>query len=314
MKVQRIGKVLAFTSICLSLALTANFVPAEPTEAAVQVGAHSASLRTKLLWKMEFNGRAGTKPSDAVFSYDLGGGGWGNAEHQSYTDYNAVMNGTGRLRINLNRVSYDVENDIYPDCPIDTPGNACEFESARIITKDKLNFKYGRIIARIKNPAGIGTWPAFWLLGSDIETNAWPNCGEIDIMEGKGAEPFTVHGTVHGPGYSGGDGITNSRSLSRSLTSTYHTYQIDWLPNSIKWYVDGKLYHSVTPNDLGNNSWVFNKSMFMILNVAAGGWFTGQIDPDLNNAHMAVDYIRYYSINGYGILSGTSAAKKAGKP
>lgn len=277
----------------------------------------TAATVKRLLWHMEFTGKSGTKPSSKVFSYDLGGGGWGNNEHQAYTDHNATLNGSGALNLKLNRIAYDPE-DLYEMCPINTPGNACEFESARIQTKGKLNFKYGRLEARIKVPSGDGTWPAFWLLGSDISSNAWPNCGEIDIMETKGSEPYTVHGTAHGPGYSGGDGIVNTKTLSTRLSSGYHIYALEWTYNKMSWYIDGKLYHTVTPSIVGGHTYVFNKPMFMILNVAAGGWFAGDIDPDLNTAQMSVDYIRYYAIKVgstyYGSLSGTTSAKLAGKP
>jgi beta-glucanase (GH16 family) len=272
-----------------------------------------ASVTKRLLWKQEFTGRAGTLPNSKIFSYDMGGGGWGNNEHQAYTNHNASLSGTGQLILNLKRITPDLE-DLYEQCPIDTPGNACEFESSRLQTKGKLSFKYGRLEARIRVPNGDGTWPAFWLLGTDITTNAWPNCGEIDIMETKGAEPFTVHGTAHGPGYSGGDGIVDTQTISGRLGSGYHVYALDWTYNKMQWSIDGKVYHTVTPSVVGNHSYVFNKQMFMIMNVAAGGWFAGDIDPDLNSAWMGIDYIRYYSINGVGQVSGTASAIAAGKP
>ena len=265
----------------------------------------------RLLWKQEFTGRSGTKPNSSIFNYDLGGGGWGNNEHQAYTTHNATYTGGGVLAIRAQRVTYQID-DIPEYCPI--LSNVCEFESARIQTKGKVAFKYGRLEARIRVPAGDGTWPAFWLLGTDILSNAWPNCGEIDIMETKGANPYNVYGTAHGPGYSGGDGIVNSAYSRTALSAGYHVYRIDWLPNSIKWYVDGRLYHTVTPAIVGGHQYVFNKPMFMILNLAMGGWFTGDIDPDLNNAALYVDYVRYYSINGVGAVSGTRNALLAGKP
>ena len=267
----------------------------------------------KILWTQSFNEKAGTKVDPKIWSYNIGAGGWGNNEHQAYTNHNATLTGSGALALKLQRIVVD-QSDLYETCPIDTPGNACEFESARIQTKGKLNFQYGRLEARIKVPVGDGTWPAFWLLGSDISTNAWPNCGEIDIMETKGSEPYTVHGTAHGPGYSGGDGIVNTRTISARLGSGYHIYALDWTKNKMQWSIDGKIYHTVTPSVVGNHSYVFNKPMFMILNVAAGGWFAGDIDPDLNSAQMSVDYIRYYSINGQGRVTGSSSAIAAGKP
>jgi beta-glucanase (GH16 family) len=290
---------LVFTSVSSSQGM-----PTTPKQAAVS---------KKLIWKQEFTGKSGVKPSSKIFNYDLGGGGWGNYEHQAYTNHNATLNGTGALNLKLQRITVDL-TDLYETCPIDTVGNACEFESARIQTKGKLNFQYGRLEARIKVPVGDGTWPAFWLLGSDISSNAWPNCGEIDIMETKGSEPFTVHGTAHGPGYSGGDGIVNTKTVTSRLGAGYHIYALDWTKNKMVWSIDGKAYHVVTPSIVGNHTYVFNKPMFMILNVAAGGWFAGDIDPDLNSATMSVDYIRYYSINGQGKVTGSAAAIAAGKP
>jgi beta-glucanase (GH16 family) len=295
----------------LAVAVLLGFQP--PASAGAAFAPHEAASSKRLLWHQEFTGRSGTKPSSRIFNYDVGGGGWGNNEHQSYTNYNATLNGSGQLVIKLNRITPDL-NDLYDICPIDTPGGACEFESSRIQTKGKLNFKYGRLEARIKVPVGDGTWPAFWLLGSDISSNAWPNCGEIDIMETKGSEPYTVHGTAHGPGYSGGDGVVNTTSLSSRLGSGYHTYAIEWTPNRIRWYIDSRLYHTVTPSIVGNHTYVFNKPMFLILNVAAGGWFAGDIDPDLNLARMYVDYIRFYSIGGYGSVTGSRLAIAAGRP
>ena len=303
----------AFKLIAIGLAASALIAGQSSVSQGVTPAPKQAALSKKLVWKQEFTGKAGTKPNSKIFNYDLGGGGWGNNEHQAYTNHNAELTGTGQLAIKLKRITVDPD-DLYEMCPIDTPGNACEFESSRLQTKGKLNFKYGRLEARIKVPVGDGTWPAFWLLGSDISTNAWPNCGEIDIMETKGSEPYTVHGTAHGPGYSGGDGIVNTRTLSTKLGAGYHVYALDWTPNKMQWSVDGKIYHTVTPSIVGNHTYVFNKSMFMIMNVAAGGWFAGDIDPDLNSAQMTIDYIRYYKLGSFGTISGSSAAIAAGKP
>jgi beta-glucanase (GH16 family) len=289
--------------LCLQPAASQGITPAPKTGAVYK----------KLLWHQEFREKAGTKPNSKIFNYDLGGGGWGNNEHQAYTNHNATQTGTGVMALNLKRIPYDPD-DIYEMCPIDTPDNSCEFESARIQTKGKVHFQYGRLEARIKVPVGDGTWPAFWLLGTDISTNAWPNCGEIDIMETKGSEPYTVHGTAHGPGYSGGDGIVSTKTLGSRLGTGYHVYALEWTYNKMKWYVDGKLYHTVTPSVVGGHTYVFNKPMFMILNVAAGGWFAGDVDPDLNSAQMRVDYIRYYSLNGVGRVTGSSSGIAAGRP
>jgi len=204
---------------------------------------------------------------------------------------------------------------LYYTCPINTQGSACEFLSSRIQTQGNLAFQYGELSARIKMPAGDGVWPAFWLLGNDISTNQWPNSGEIDIVETRGDQyPFTAVGTAHGPGYSGENGIMSTATASKSLSAGYHTYTVIWLKNKIQWLLDGKVYHTVTPTQTGSN-YVFNKPFFLILNLAMGGNFVGgSIDPTLQSAQMSIDWIRYYSYNGAGKVSGSKAAIAAGKP
>jgi beta-glucanase (GH16 family) len=280
--------------------------------------AKSSKPTLKLLWHQEFAGKAGTAPDSSIFNFDLGGGGWGNLEHEAYVDTNAALDGTkqGNLVITANRYTPNL-NDIYYTCPINTQGSACEFLSSRIQTQGNVQFQYGELSARIKVPAGDGVWPAFWLLGNDINTNAWPSCGEIDIMEARGDQyPFTAFGTAHGPGYSGADGIVNTASAKTALSAGYHTYTVIWQKNKIQWLLDGKVFNTVTPAIVGaGKTYVFNKPFFMILNLAMGGNFVGgSIDPSLTNAAMSVDWIRYYSYNGAGKVSGTKAALKAGKP
>lgn len=272
----------------------------------------------KMLWHQEFTGKAGTKPSSQIFNYDLGGGGWGNLEHQAYVDDHATLDGSkqGNLVIKADRYTPNL-NDLYYTCPINTPGSACEFLSSRIQTQDKLQFQYGQLSARIKVPSGDGVWPAFWLLGNDINKNVWPGCGEIDIMEARGDQyPFTAFGTAHGPGYSGSEGIVNTASASKPLSAGYHTFTIVWQKNKIQWLLDGKVYNTVTPSIVGaGKSYVFNKPYFMILNLAMGGNFVGgPVDPSLTDASLSIDWIRYYSYNGVGKVSGSKAAIAAGKP
>ena len=267
----------------------------------------------KLLWSDEFEGPAGSGVNSNFWNFDLGDGtsagipGWGNQEREWYLAEQAALSGSSELVITAERNTSTTDYPAYY-------GEPAEWLSAKLTTKAKVEVLYGLIEARVKIPTGAGTWPAFWLLGSDISSNAWPNCGEIDIMETKGSEPYTVHGTAHGPGYSGGDGIVNTKTVSSRLGSGYHIYALDWTKNKMVWSIDGKAYHVVTPSIVGNHTYVFNKPMFMILNVAAGGWFAGDIDPDLNSAQMTVDYIRYYSINGQGRVTGSSSAIAAGKP
>ena len=271
----------------------------------------------KLLWHQEFAGKAGSGPNTKIFNYDLGGGGWGNLEHETYVDDHAKLDGSkqGNLVISATRYSPDLNNDIYYQCPINTQGSACEFLSSRLQTQGNLAFQYGKVSARIKMPAGDGVWPAFWMLGNDISTNQWPNSGEIDIVETRGDQyPTTVFGTAHGPGYSGENGIVNTTNTKVALSSGYHVFSVIWLKNKIQWLIDDKVFHTVTPTQTGRN-YVFNKPFFLIMNLAMGGNFVGgPVDPTLQSAQMSIDWIRYYSYNGAGKVSGTKAAIAAGKP
>ena len=258
--------------------------------------ANVAPLAKKYLWQIEFNGKAGQAPSSKYFKFNTGGGGWGNSEEQYYvnTRKTSATDGNGKMVFTASKISYEsASSDKY---------FPYKFKSARIYTKGKVSFKYGRMEARIKLPAGVGTWPAFWLLGTDISTNTWPDCGEIDIMEAKGSLPSTTFGTIHGPGYFGGGGISGGTTLPAPLSENYHVYAIEWKPNSIEWYIDDLLFHSITKEQVQPNEWVFNKKYFLILNLAMGGLFTGEIDPELEESKMYIDWIRYSKIDGWGTV------------
>jgi beta-glucanase (GH16 family) len=168
-----------------------------------------------------------------------------------------------------------------------------------LITKNKFAQKYGRFEARIKIPYGQGIWPAFWMLGDNIDTAGWPTSGEIDIMENIGREPGTVHGTIHGPGYSGGKSIGASYSLPNNapFADDYHTYALEWEPNVLRFYVDGILYKTRTPADLPpGTAWVYDRPFFLLLNLAVGGNWPG--NPDNSTVFpqtMKVDYVRVYT-------------------
>lgn len=241
-----------------------------------------------LTWSDEFNGSSGSPVDSSKWSFDIGGNGWGNNELQTYTNRtsNAVLV-EGALVITALKETLTGPDKITRD-----------YTSARLLTRNKLTQTYGRFEARIKVPYGQGIWPAFWLLGNDIATAGWPNCGEIDIMENIGREPAIVHGTLHGPGYSGARGITGSYTLasSQKFTDDYHTFAVEWEPNVIRFYVDGLLYKTRTPADLpAGKKWVFSHPFFVILNVAVGGKFPG--NPDATTVFpqlMKVDYVRVY--------------------
>lgn len=249
----------------------------------------------KYLWQEEFKGKAGLAPNSKFFKFNTGGGGWGNSEEQYYvnTRKTSATDGNGKMVFTATKISYDL--------PSSDKYFPYKFKSARIYTKGKLSFKYGRLEARIKLPAGVGTWPAFWMLGTDNGINTWPDCGEIDIMEARGSLPSTTFGTIHGPGYFGGGGISSGTTLDTPLTAGYHVYAVNWKPNSIEWYVDDILYHSVT-NEQVPGDWVFNKRFFLILNLAMGGLFTGEIDPSIEETKMYIDWIRYSKYDGWGTV------------
>jgi beta-glucanase (GH16 family) len=236
----------------------------------------------QLIWSDEFNGAPGSPPDPAKWVYDLGGNGWGNHELEVYIDSraNSHLDGQGHLVIQALQA---------------TPG---KFTSARLKSQGKFAFEYGRAEARIRIPYGQGIWPAFWMLGSDVKRKGWPTCGEIDIMENIGREPDIVHGTVHGPGYSGGKSIGKPFQLPAGrFADDYHIYAVEWTPERIDFLVDGQNYQSVTPASLpSGKKWVYDHPFFLILNLAVGGAWPG--NPDQTTAFpqtMLVDYVRVYA-------------------
>jgi beta-glucanase (GH16 family) len=246
----------------------------------------------KLAFKDEFNKTANAPVDTEKWTTEIGGGGWGNQERQYYTNSieNASHDGQGSLVIKAIKLT--------PPLTLSCWYGPCQYTSARLITKQKFDRKYGRFEARIKIPAGRGLWPAFWMLGKNIDKFGWPQCGEIDILENIGREPSTVHGTIHGPGYSGANGIGAAYNLANNQTfaADFHVYAIEWSENKISWFVDGNLYQTIVPTNLPQNSqWVFEQPFFMILNLAIGGPWGG--DPDNTTVFpgvMVIDYVRVY--------------------
>ncbi|GAA1663646.1 glycoside hydrolase family 16 protein [Kribbella yunnanensis] len=240
-----------------------------------------------------FDGPAGQAPDANKWRYDIGGSGWGNNERQYYTNStrNSAKDGNGNLVITARRESGGFQ------CHYGT----CEYTSARLLTAQTFTQTYGRWEARIKIPGTQGVWPAFWMLGS--QGGGWPNNGEIDIMENIGREPNTVHGTIHGPGYSGAEGIGAAYNSpnGQPFRNDFHTYRVDWAPNVITWYVDGVQYQRRTPADLGGDQWVFNHPFFMIMNVAVGGYWPGYPDGStVMPQTMTIDYVRVSTLDGTG--------------
>lgn len=237
----------------------------------------------QLVWEDGFEGPAGQAPDASKWAYDIGTGdnGWGNQELQYYTDRpeNIALNGSGQLAITARSESY--------------AGSA--FTSARIKTQGLFEQAYGRFEARIKLPWGPGIWPAFWMLGADITQTPWPQCGEIDIMEYRGQQPHLIHGSVHGPGYSGGAAITKAFGLENGRFDVdFHVFAIEWGEDYIDYFVDDTLYQRITPGGV-TGEWVYDHPFFLLLNVAVGGNFVGFPTSQTPFPQtMLVDYVKVY--------------------
>lgn len=272
----------------LRLLATLMLAACAPTVAPVS---SAASSGWALTWSDEFDGAAAAPIDTTRWVAESGGEGWGNHEREFYTGRaeNVSLDGAGHLVITARAE------------PRDTPYRcwygSCLYSSARIATKGKFQQTYGRFESRIRIPRGHGLWPAFWMLGSDIDGIGWPKSGEIDVMENIGREPTVVHGTVHGPGYSGAGGITSSDTLAVALADDFHVYAVEWSPNQIRWLIDEREYHRITPADIPAGArWVFDHPFFLLLNVAVGGDWPA--DPDASTIfpqRMQVDYVRVYS-------------------
>lgn len=268
----------------------------------------SSTPKLKLLWSEEFNGKKGSAPSSKSWNFNLGGPN-SNGELEYYTKRasNIAMDGAGHLVITANRIADQSENIVGTDPLADSILNACQacqFTSGFINSSYKLSFQYGMVSVKMKVPSGTGTWPAFWMLGTSILKGIpWPDAGEIDISEVKGEQPNAAYGTIHGPGMEttgGGFGSVYNGDFI-DLSQDYHIYSIMWKKNQIDWYVDGNLYFTATAGDPSAGTWVYNQPFYLLLNLAMGGTFGNNgIDPSLNQAQLAVDYIRYYSVNGLG--------------
>ncbi|SEK26297.1 Glycosyl hydrolases family 16 [Aquimarina amphilecti] len=225
-----------------------------------------------LVWADEFDTNGA--PNATNWTYDLGTGdnGWGNGESQSYTDdASNVIVEDGLLKITAK-----AENGGYT--------------SSRIKTQDLFSFTYGKVDVRAKLPTGGGTWPAIWMLGSNITEVGWPNCGEIDIMEHVGNNQDVVSSALHFPGNNGGNAIFEETNIAGASTD-FHVYSVEWSSTEIVFSIDGNPYHTYP---YSNNLPFYNNDFFLILNVAMGGTFGGAIDPAFTESTMEIDYVRVY--------------------
>lgn len=246
---------------------------------------NSFAQQEALVWSDEFNGIGA--PDPAKWSYDLGSNGWGNNEIQNYTNsYQNARQENGFLIIDALK-----------------SGNS--WTSARLLTNNKLEIKYGRVVFRAKLPVGSGTWPALWMLGENFATKGWPACGEIDVMEHVGKDPGWVQCALHTPSSYGGGMVNFKKKFVSTANSEFHTYQVNWTYEKIEFSIDSVLYYTYKPTVRNLSTWPFDLPFFLIMNIAMGGnmgsdpqYETGGlkngVDPALTSARMMIDYVRVY--------------------
>lgn len=230
------------------------------------------SVGLSLVWSDEFETPGA--PNSNKWGYDLGASGWGNNESQNYTDRrdnSYVTNGT--LKIVAKKEAYA----------------GSQYTSARLLTKGKFSFKYGKVEVRAKLPVGVGTWPAIWMLGDNINTVSWPACGEIDIMEHVGKDLNKIISAFHYPVYYGGNAKV-ATTMVPTATTEFHVYKLEWTPTAMQIFVDDKLFHTLQ----NSPSIPYNQNFFMILNIAMGGNLGGPIDASFTSTTFEIDYVRVY--------------------
>jgi beta-glucanase (GH16 family) len=241
------------------------------------------------VWSDEFNGPGGSSPDPHRWSFDTGGGGWGNEELESYTSRpsNASLDGGGHLAIVARAERYTGADGI-------TRG----YTSARLQTLNTFQFEYGVVEARIRVPAGRGLVAQFWALGNEAyeDSEAWPGCGEIDTMEVLGSQANVVNGTLHGPWSWAPNGIGGTLESASPLSSAFHTYSVEWQPDRIGFRLDGVLYETLTPRQLPAGApWPFSHPYFLLMDLAVGGPWPGS--PDASTpfpARMLIDSVRVW--------------------
>jgi beta-glucanase (GH16 family) len=240
-----------------------------------------------LAWSDEFDGPDGSAPDPTKWTYDIGGGGWGNQEREYYTNSrtNSVIQG-GDLVITATTDGASAQSCWY---------GTCLYTSARLKTQGLFAQAYGRFEARAQMPFGQGLWPAIWMLGDNIDTGSWPTCGEIDFLETIGSDITNNHGSLHAPNWN--PTATYPLPGGQKYSDAFHTFAVEWDPGTVRFYVDDMLYET---QDQGGASgaggtWEFDHPFFLIANVAVGGTWPG--DPDSTTTFpqtLKVDYVRVY--------------------
>lgn len=274
-----LGFSLALSTLAACTSESPKPVIPPPAPPAVNAEPRDYAAYTTLKWSDEFDGGA---LDLTKWGFDLGAGGWGNNELQTYTNApeNVTTTGSGNLMIKAIRPA----------------SNSPAYTSARILTKGKQTFVFGRIDVRAKIPKGKGIWPAIWMLGADIDQNNWPRCGEIDIMELRGSKPKELISTMHFAN-SGGtrEFRTTTKMQAADLSDDFHIYSVVRSQDQIRMYLDGQQFFTFSKSDVGSGAYPFNNPFFVILNVAVGGDFDG--NPDASTTfpqEMLVDYVRHY--------------------
>ena len=237
----------------------------------------------ELVWSDEFE-YVGL-PDETKWSYDVGGHGWGNQELQYYTEGKNATVDNGLLTIEARKEAYEGK----------------DYTSARLISKGKGDFLYGKIEVMAKLPPGKGTWSAIWMLPTDWKYGGWPASGEIDIMEHVGYDPGVIHGTVHTDRFNHMKRTEKGKSLQvNEANESFHKYSIEWLPNRIDFYIDDQLYNTFEPGKILGcpeyKEWPFDEKFHLLLNIAVGGTWGGAegIDESIYPQKMEVDYVRVY--------------------
>ncbi|KQP65649.1 glycoside hydrolase family 16 protein [Nocardioides sp. Leaf285] len=262
--------------------------PAAPASP-VSPGEEGAVGAPGLVWSDEFDGEAGAPPDPAVWQPDAFGHGGGNNELQCYTDdpTNASLDGQGHLVVSA----------------LSAPDHTCadgtvrDYTSARLTTESSLSWQYGRLEVRAQVPAGVGTWPAFWAMGTDRAEVGWPRSGEIDVMEHVGRSPTLVTGSIHGPTEAGTRWqVTREHDAGAPLSDGFHTYAVDWGPDGLEWELDGRPWGGVSRAEAEQlGLWAFDKPFYLLLNLAIGGDLGGPVPPETPfPQYLVVDHVRVY--------------------
>jgi beta-glucanase (GH16 family) len=277
---------LAAIACCLSFTMFSCFSAKEETKPFISQPKAPQDLNWQFentpVWSDEFDYTG--QPNPNKWGYDIGGTGWGNNELQYYTDRpgNASVS-EGTLKITA--LKENVEGKAY--------------SSARLVSKNKGDFLYGRFEFRAKLPTGVGTWPAIWMLPTDWAYGGWPKSGEIDVMEHVGYDQNKVHITVHTEAYNHSKNTQKGKTrIVETASTAFHLYRVDWTPYAIRGYIDNIPVFEFINEGKGADVWPFDKRFHLLLNIAVGGnWGGAQgVDPSVYPQSMEVDYVRVYKM------------------